>query len=249
MATNLLPILLLGGAAYFLMSRKEGEEEAVSSNGGGGDGGTDPTEGFGSLDTPCQRMKGIYEFRQASNEFPDSLTADPSLKRLPLSMKAFEMLRGMFIGGLEENWREPGVVLMDSLNMISKMSPDGAAFEQMDCNWAQGLSEGRMKQVFLAAETLMYRVQCYNQFGVWTPAVGNNLPVTKEYYDEMVNRFTNMKASNPTISRAAAILDALENGFDTNACEWRGSAMAYFSDRQRDVMEATGAIFDQVFEA
>lgn len=246
MATNLLPILLLGGAAYFLMSRDE-EDDAAASN--GGTAGTDPLEGFGDGDTPCQRMKGIYEFRQASNELPDSVTVDPSLKRLPLTTKAFEMLRGMFIGGLEENWREPGVVLMDSLNMISKMSPDGAAFEQMDCNWAQGLSEGRMKQVFLAAETLMYRVQCYNQFGVWTPAVGNNLPVTKEFYDEMTNRFTNIKATNPTISRAEAVLDALENGFDTGACEWRGSAMAYFSDRQKDVMTATGAIFDQVFEA
>lgn len=248
MATNLLPILLLGGAAYFLMSRKEDEEEAVSSNNGGG-GGTDPTEGFGSTDTPCERMKGIYEFRQASNELPDTVTVDPSLKRLPLSMKAFEMLEGMFITGLETNWREPGVVLMDSLNMISKMSPDGAAFEQMDCNWAEGMSSGRMKEVFLAAETLMYRVQCYNMFGVWTPAVGNNLPVTKEYYDEMTQKFTNTKASTPEISRAAAIFDALETGFETGACEWRGSAMAYFSDRQRDVMTATGAIFDQVFEA
>ena len=248
MATNLLPILLLGGAAYFLMSRKEDEEEVVSSNGGGG-GGTDPTEGFGSTDTPCERMKGIYEFRQASNELPDTVTVDPSLKRLPLSMKAFEMLEGMLITGLETNWRTPGVVLMESLNNISKMSPDGAAFEQMDCDWASGMGSGRMKEVFLAAETLMYRIQCYNMFGVWTPAVGNNLPVTKEYYDEMTQVFTNIKASTPDISRAAAIFDALEGGSETNACEWRGSAMAYFSDRQRDVMTATGAIFDQVFDA
>ncbi len=247
MATNLLPILLLGGAAYFLMSRKDDEDKSESSNGDHVDP-TDETDGFGATDTPCERMEGIYEFRHSSNELPDSVTSDPALKRLPLTTKAFQMLQGMMLTGLEEDWRNIGPVLWGALNNISKMSPDGAAFVEMDCDWT-GIKTGRMNKVYLAAETLLYRLQCYNMFGVWTQAVGNNLPVTKEYYDEMVATFTAMKANTPNVSRADAIFAALEGGNNTIHCEWRGTAMANFSDRQRDVMTATGAVYDQVFEA
>lgn len=224
-----------------LMSRKEDDEGNDDMGGTGGE-----ATGFGgAMDTPCQRMKGIYEFRQASNELPDSLTSQPTLKRLPLTIKAFEMLRGTMLERLSQDYTD-GSILIDALKQVSKMPPEGAAFEEMTCDWTDSKMSGRLKEVYDAAETLMYQIMCFNQFGVWTPAVGNNLPVTKEFYDYMYQRMSNIKAANPGISRANAVLDALEGGQDTSYCEWRGSAMENFSDRQRDVMEATGVIFDQV---
>jgi hypothetical protein len=257
MAINPLPLIALAGAALLLM--KSGEEDDATTPEKPDD--KPDTTGFGIA---CKEMLGIYELRTAANPLPAldpeaemrGGTDDPTLKLLPLSLDAFQKLRQFLLSGLEAG---DATVLIDSLVKVSKGRPTGASTSgDLECGWVVTMSRdespsewsAKQKEVYKAAKTLMYRIACYNMFDVWHEPVGNNFPITKEFYDDVEAYFVNLKVTTPGADRTTATVDALQSIRATQNCAWLSPADAPipYSDRMTDVYRAVEEIFTQVFE-
>lgn len=254
MAMNPLPLIALAGAALLLMKSKEDDDDVA------GEGTGTDTTGFGIA---CEHLLGIYEFRTSANPLPDldpsaemrGGTNLPELKELPLTLDAFQKLRQSMISSLDADYDDPNV-LTNALIAVSKGRPTGASTSgDLDCGWAVSMARdevvadwsAKQKEVYKAAKKLLYRIECANMYGVWHEQVGNNLPVTKEFFDEMTAKFTALKATDPSADKDLAVIDALESGKNTRNCKWVSPATVHFTDRQKDVYAATKTIFDQVF--
>jgi hypothetical protein len=243
MALNLAPILIGIGAFWFLTQREEGGR--VLPEGG-----------------PCHDLEGIYKFRD-SNKPGDILkgnpaTSDPSLQYLPITEDAFNSIRQFIAKSFTDNPNAvydigvagPFANSMEALRDKVVFETERHLTSHLDpsCPWnLPNQYTSRMEIVHNAVKKIYDRMVCRNLPGIWTPAQGNNLPITQNFAPIARAEMTAVLNANPNRSKSDAIVTTLNNLFGEIGCGWAGANyQTPMSDRQNELLASMGVLYDRI---
>lgn len=248
MALNLAPILL-GLGAFWLLAKKD--DSGLSRD--------VPPAG-----SPCYELEGIYQFRDSSKP-ADALTGtqDPNLKFLPLTQAAFDSIRPYIVNHFSNNidavlkfadqviapspmaaFNEGITAVRDQV--ILQTEKHVTAHVAGGCPWGKRSAwSSKMELVHGAIRKLYDRYFCRNLPGLWSSQLVNGLPLTEDFQEIAREEVNRLVAQQPNNLKNNIVEIALNNLFKGMQCGWGGAYQIPFSERQNDLVEAMGALFDQ----